>query len=221
MARISRRPSPATVIACIALFVSLGGVGYAAATGSIDSRELKNNSIRSKDIRNGNVTSTDVKNSSVRGGDVRNNSLTGSDVNEGSLGKVPSAAAADAATNAGTLDGKDSTEFGPRAFARINGGAATGGDTVNDALSQGIADANVVHPQPGVYCFVNLGFTPRNLVATIDVNDSPGGAGNIDTIYTHTTGFGTCTGVVNETQAAVRTRNAGIAANRSFFVVFH
>ena len=35
------RPSPALVIACIALFVALGGVGYAAATGSIDSRELR------------------------------------------------------------------------------------------------------------------------------------------------------------------------------------
>ena len=50
-----RRPSPALVIACIALFVSLGGVSYAVATGSIDSREIANNKIRSMDIRNGGV----------------------------------------------------------------------------------------------------------------------------------------------------------------------
>jgi len=202
------------LVALLALFLSLGGVSYGVATGFIDSRELKNNAVSTKDL----------KNNDIRGRDVRNNSLTGSDINESRLGEVPRAAnAANAAkaTDANTLDGKDSTAFGPRAYARINGAAATGGDTVNDALSQGIADANVVHPQPGVYCFVGLGFTPKNLVATIDVNDSPGGAGNVDTIYTHTTTFTGCTGVVNETQAAVRTRNNGAVANRSFFVMIN
>jgi hypothetical protein len=210
------------VVALIALFLSLGGVSYGVATGFIDSREIKNNTVSTKDVRN----------NGLRGADVRNNTLTGSDVNEARLGKVPTAGTADTATNAtnatnattagnaNTLDGKDSTEFGPVAYARVNGGAATGGDTVDDALSRGITDANVVHPQAGVYCFIGLGFTPKNLVATIDVNDSPGGGANIDTIYTHVSGFGTCTGVVNQTQAAVRTRNAGLAADRSFFVVF-
>jgi hypothetical protein len=205
------------LVALVALFLSLGGVSYGVATGFIDGREIKNNAVGTKDL----------KNNDVRGRDVRNNSLTGADVRESRLGKVPSAANADNAANAAkaadanTLDGKNSTEFGPRAYARVNGAAATGGDTVDDASSLGMTDANVVHPQPGVYCFVGLGFTPKSLVATIDVNDSPGGAGNIDTIYTHTTGFGTCTGVANQTQAAVRTRNAGLAANRSFFVVIH
>ena len=49
---LRRRPSPALVIACIALFVSLGGVSYAVATGSIDSREIRNNTISSNDVRN-------------------------------------------------------------------------------------------------------------------------------------------------------------------------
>ena len=52
--------SPATVLSAIALFVSLGGVGYAAATGSIDSRELKNNTVRNKDIRNGTIVQRDI-----------------------------------------------------------------------------------------------------------------------------------------------------------------
>ena len=51
MKRLSiSRPSPALIISIISLFVALGGVGYAAATGSIDSREIKNNSVRSKDV---------------------------------------------------------------------------------------------------------------------------------------------------------------------------
>ena len=38
--RIRRTPSPALVIACIALFVALSGVAYAAAT--IDSEDIVN-----------------------------------------------------------------------------------------------------------------------------------------------------------------------------------
>ena len=95
-----QRPSPSLVISCIALFVALGGVGYAAATGSIDGREIKNNSVASRDARNNSLTGRDVKTSGLTGSDVKANSLTGSDVNESGLGKVPRAAAADSAGTA-------------------------------------------------------------------------------------------------------------------------
>jgi hypothetical protein len=108
----SRLPSPALVIACVALFVSLGGVSYGVATGFIDSRELKNNTIRSKDVRNNTLRTFDVRNNEIRGFDIRNstvqgrdvafNTLTGVDVSESSLGKVPSAGTADSATTAGS-----------------------------------------------------------------------------------------------------------------------
>ena len=52
-------------LGAIALFVVLGGTSFAVATGSIDSREIKNNTVRSKDIRNGTVRSRDVRNSSL------------------------------------------------------------------------------------------------------------------------------------------------------------
>ena len=52
-------------VALLALFVALGGTSYAAATGSIDSREIKNNAVRSKDIRNNQVQSRDVRNFSL------------------------------------------------------------------------------------------------------------------------------------------------------------
>jgi hypothetical protein len=102
MSRIlRRRPSPGFVIACIALFVSMGGVSYGLATGSVDSREIKNNTVRSRDIRNNQVTTRDLRNNSARGRDIRNNTLTGTDINEGSLGEVPNATNADNATNLG------------------------------------------------------------------------------------------------------------------------
>jgi hypothetical protein len=100
---VLRRPSPALVVACIALFVALGGVSYGLATGSIDSREIRDNTIRSKDVRNNSVYSRDIRNNDVRDIDIRNgtikgrdvakNTLTGDNVNFAKLGQVPDAAA--------------------------------------------------------------------------------------------------------------------------------
>ena len=60
MTRLFRRPSPAMAVATLALFVSLGGVSYGVATGSIDSREIKDNDIRGKDVRNGTLSAFDL-----------------------------------------------------------------------------------------------------------------------------------------------------------------
>lgn len=52
------RPTPAMIVALIALFVAMGGVGYAAV-------KLKKNAVKTKNIKNGAVTTpklaTDVK----------------------------------------------------------------------------------------------------------------------------------------------------------------
>lgn len=110
---LRRRPSPALVISCVALFLSLGGVSYGVATGFIDSREIRNNTITSGDVRNNTLRTFDIRNNEVRGFDVRNstlqgrdiafNTLTGADINEASLGKVASATAADSAAAISTL----------------------------------------------------------------------------------------------------------------------
>jgi hypothetical protein len=139
-----RRPSPALVIACVALFVSLGGVSYGVATGFIDSREIQNNTIRSKDVRNGTLLTQDIRNNEVRGFDIRNSSiqgrdvafdtLTGADIVESRLGKVPSATAADSATAVSNLK-----TFAPRLVSE--GAAPTtllthGGVTLSAACVQ-------------------------------------------------------------------------------------
>jgi hypothetical protein len=77
--RFIRRPSPALVIACIALFVAMGGAGYAAAT--IGTKQIRNNSVRGKDIRNHTISSRDVK----------HNSLGGVAISETKLGPVNAA----------------------------------------------------------------------------------------------------------------------------------
>jgi hypothetical protein len=126
LTRLRAQLSPALVISLIALFVSLGGAGYAAVT--VTGKDVKNSSLTGKDVKNSSLTGKDVKNSSLTGSDVKNSSLTGKDVKDGSLagadikgdsltgsqilesqlGKVPSATTADqagTAGNAGTVGG--------------------------------------------------------------------------------------------------------------------
>ncbi len=131
-----RRPSPALVIACIALFVSMGGVSWAFATGAIDSREILNGTIRTQDIRNGTISTRDIRNNEVRGRDIRNstiggrdvafNTLGGNDIKESTLGQVPSAARADSAALAG-FAGSANTLGGvpPEGFVRAQTPAFT------------------------------------------------------------------------------------------------
>ena len=114
---LARRPSPAMIVALIALFVAMGGVSYGFATGEIDSREIKNNDVRSLDIRNNQIRTRDLRNNEVRGIDIRNstiqgrdiglNTVTGEDVKEDTLQKVPSALLADTATRADSAGSVD------------------------------------------------------------------------------------------------------------------
>ena len=141
---LRRRPSPALVISIIALFVSLSGVSYGVATGFIDSREIKNNEIRSLDIRNNQVRSIDLRNNEMRGIDIRNstvqgrdialNTVTGEDLNESTLGKVPSATAADTATTATTAGRRQHAEGHP-ADDRAAGGRRPGDSYARHARS--------------------------------------------------------------------------------------
>ena len=79
-----RGPSPAMVIACIALAVALSGVSYAAS-------HLARNSVGTVHLKNGAVTAAKIKANAVNGAKVANNSLTGADINESSLQGVNAA----------------------------------------------------------------------------------------------------------------------------------
>ena len=82
------RPTPGLVIACLALFLSLGGVSYAVATGSIDSRAIKDGSILNRDFKDG----------TLRGQEFKRDSLGGGAIKESALATVPNAAAVGGAT---------------------------------------------------------------------------------------------------------------------------
>src|SRR5215211_7104023 len=69
----SYRPSPAMVVAFIALVAVMGGTSYAQqlSNNSVGSKQLKNNAVTTKKIKNGAVTSSKVKNGTLVSGDFK------------------------------------------------------------------------------------------------------------------------------------------------------
>jgi len=61
---LRRRPSPALVVAMVALFVALGGSAYAL---TITGGNVKNGSLTGADIRNRSLTQTDLKGRALKG----------------------------------------------------------------------------------------------------------------------------------------------------------
>jgi hypothetical protein len=64
MSRFGRRPSPALIVACLALLVALGGTGYAAIAlpaNSVGTRQLKNNAVVSSKVKNRSLLRVDFK----------------------------------------------------------------------------------------------------------------------------------------------------------------
>lgn len=128
----SRRLTLGTAVALVALLATMAGSAVAlpgknrvdsndAKRGSIGTRAIANNSLRSSDIRNGNVFSRDISDGSLTGDDVQDDSLTGNDIDENTLGKVPSAAAADTATTSQRVgtNGVDTAAIQPYAVKGV------------------------------------------------------------------------------------------------------
>jgi hypothetical protein len=112
VARFCSRLSYANVVATLALFVALGGTGYAASQ----------------------LTGRDIKNRSISRVDIKKNALTGTEINESKLKQVPnalnsitanSALAADVAKNSQSADTAAVAGIANDARALAGQGAAT------------------------------------------------------------------------------------------------
>ncbi len=62
------RPSPAMIVACVALVFSLGGISYAAITlpaASVGTKQLKNNAVVGAKVKNGSLSVADISSTSL------------------------------------------------------------------------------------------------------------------------------------------------------------
>jgi hypothetical protein len=210
-------------VAFVALLAALSGTAIALpGTNTVDSGDIVNGQVKGKDIRNNAVTGKKVKNGAVKSADVGDNSLSGADIDESTLGKVPSASNADHATNAdnatnatnannaNTVGGKAASDLDqPRAFARA---LAAGG--VDEANTSGLTDADVTHPQTGLYCY-ELGFTPRHIQATVDWF----GGGEDAVIHAHVGPFVLCP-AGNDASARIVDASSATTVDRDHYVTF-
>ncbi len=94
---LARRPSPAMVVAIVALVVAMAGTGYAAT-------QLPRNSVGTKQIKANAITTAKIKQNAVTGAKVADHSLTGDDIDLAKLGTVPTANAANTADVAKSAD---------------------------------------------------------------------------------------------------------------------
>jgi hypothetical protein len=159
---LRRRPSPAMLVALLALFVALGGSSYAAV--KIGARDIKRGAVGTRAIANDSVRSADVHNATISGADVKDDSLTNADIDNASL-SAATAKSADTAARANTaasattansakkaddaekLDGLDSADF-TRPACTSQTGALKG--TVTIAASAGFS--GTFTPVPGYNC---------------------------------------------------------------------
>ena len=143
------RPSPALVVAFVALFVALGGTGYAAL-------QLPKNSVGSKQIRKGAVKTSEIANNAVTGRKVRPRSLTAADFRVGSLPRGERGPAGPAGPT------------GPAGSARAYGYVETDG-AVDPARSKGGATVSHVAAS-GVYCITIPGISSASNVMSVNLD---------------------------------------------------
>jgi hypothetical protein len=143
---VRRHLSYANVMASVAVFIALGGTGYAAAK------------VRTSDIASRAVTNAKLATNAVTSAKVRNGSLLAADFAAGQLPAGPQGPQG--------VQGQTGAA-GPAGSARAYGHIRPNGTLVPGRASKGIA--NVSRPQDGVFC-ITLSFSPADavVIASID-----------------------------------------------------
>jgi hypothetical protein len=87
-----RLPSPATIVACVALVVALGGVSYAAGVlpkDSVGTTQLKKKAVTGAKLQKNAVTGTKIAKDAVTGAKVKDGTLTAAKFKPGQLPTGP------------------------------------------------------------------------------------------------------------------------------------
>jgi hypothetical protein len=115
--RLKKHLSFANVVSCLALFMALSGVAYAAKT-----------IVKTQNLVNGAVTTAKLRNGAVTTGKLRNGGVTGQKIAPATIG---SSQLANGAVRSGQLGGQVVTE------PKIKNGAVSEGKIADGAVSSG------------------------------------------------------------------------------------
>lgn len=171
MKRFIGPPSPAMVVALIALFVSMGGVSYGLATGVIDSREIKNKTIQGKDVRNRTLTGNHLKADRVGGGAIK----------ESTLGTVPGAVNAEGVARSAVVNAAGSAVRSKGAISSVRVGPGRyevlfNRDVRGCSYVATVGDESIGGPGAGVVTVASL---PTNATG-VAVRTAPSGGGEAE-----------------------------------------
>ena len=122
LTRRIHRPTPALIVAVVALFMALGGTSYAA---------LK---ITGKNVANSTLSGLDIKNRSLGPQEHKLDSLGGAQINEALLGPVPKA------TDADTVGGQPASAFMVKQTRAFEAAIPANQNFANNAVLGTLAD---------------------------------------------------------------------------------
>jgi hypothetical protein len=207
-----KRPSHATVVSYLALFVALGGTtAYAANTiGSSDvidesllSQDIKDGEVKTSDLKNSSVTSLKINNGSVLNAEIASNAVTTDKIADGAVGngdladgavgtnKVQDGAITSAKVFDDTLTANDIATSGVNS-AEIATDAVGATEIQNDSIDSGeIVDFGLSNQDIGVlFAEVQANGTLDNSSGAINGNPVTvtklGGVGNYEVDFGRT-----------------------------------
>lgn len=161
LSRFRRLPSPAAVIAIVALVFAVSGVAVALpGKNSVATKDIKKNAVTAAKIKNGSVTEAKLGDGAVTTAKIGNDAVTGAKVNEATLGKVPAATTAETATKATTADSatkattaENAAELEGRTLSQVRPIAVGDNDEVGQGLDSAIYESvmgvNITLPAGG------------------------------------------------------------------------
>ncbi len=211
----AKRPSHATVVAYLALFVAIGGTAAALpGQNSVNTGDVKNETLKSQDLKNG---------AAVRSSDVSDDSLAAGDLAPGSVGS--SEVAADSLTTTDLAnDSVFNGEIGNNAVgtseiddlsvatADLTGGAVTSAKVGNNAVGSGDLATITVSQDPTPFDFGDQDEGNNDYLYGTSIADCPAGSTVIGGGAKWLTGWGGVGGDELQAITEVRLASNGIIA---------
>lgn len=142
------RPTPALIIALLALVVASGGTSYAAV--KINTRDIQNSAVTSAKIRDNGVTSKDLRDGGVKSEDIRDGAVSADDLADG---VVPDGVRWALVNAAGEIE------------AQSGGFSVTAGYPV-------LADGNTLRANGNVYIDAGEDLTDNGIIATVALQNT-------------------------------------------------